>query len=594
MDRSNPLQRGTADRGLSSVADTETHHVDERRLVEQIRKSFRENWMVAEIEASEAVNNGVPLRQVWESGKWDHPQLRYIFLRHYIQAFVDAYLSNEELLQQILKQEREYQRLIKVSGQRWQARRIERYLEALQEQELKMFLEEIEYIRRLETVERAKQVVGVHPAKVKSSIFRMGVTAEPIYEPFKPVLPYVSIAMDFVPAAGLLKGIAEAALGRDLLTGEELPLWARVVGAGLSFLPFAKGVFSMAKGGIRIVSRADREGIRRLAALAYLLRDKVEPRQLYQLTKQLSAVSEESLSVAARIPADRALTAGQKAAVADIVRIVDAPAGDATRLSRSASGVIEGGRVLEKAESGTMLPKAVASLKTTAKTAPKIVQELVAKGYLPEAIDALQTAGVEITRKLVNRLDKLGETGAQFCNLFYRSHGWYLVLKGLAAKGHKIPEGAKFVMRYATSHPDIVAKAKADPFLIAFEWGVGTGKKTEKGREHLAREVDIVVRGDRTIGEGNTIYRELKNWTAGTLKNRVTGKNIAHQFIRDVALFDPGNIRWVFNSTKIPEKKEIIDAFIRVIETDPYLTKIWGKDPDLIRSALDRVIEVYP
>lgn len=593
MGGSNPLQRGTADRGLSGDPDVEAYYREQARLVEEVRKTFREESVFVEIIAQETINNAVPLRKVWETGEWTHAQTRWIFLRHYLrmlnQAFGSGDLGDEVLLRQIHEQEREYQRLERVSGQRWQGNRLERHLKTLEQQEYQSFLRVIEAIRTEAARERFRRFVQVHPATIKSSIFTASGAVQPFYELFQKIAPYVSIALDFIPIVGQIKGIAEVANGRDLITGDELSLWARGVGGVLSFLPFAKGIFSVAKAGIRVAGRASQEGLRRLAALAYQVGDSLDPRQVYQITKQVANLSEESLRVASRIPADRVLTAGQRTAVEEIVKAFpDVPAESVTHLSRTASGVIESGRGLQRPESGVILPKPTAPARAATKTATKLAQELLSKGYLPEAIGALERLSVKIDRTLVTQLDKLGNIGRDFVNLFHRSKGFHEVVSDLV-RGSKKAEGAEFVMRYATDpkNTDILAKVRRDPSLIIFEWGI----KKSAG-PHYARKIDLVLRGDRTLGEGDTIYREFKSWTASTLRLK-SKKDIPLQLVRDLAILDPKNIRWVFDSRKITQD-EIIKAFLGIIEKDAYLTKVWGKDPDRIRAALERVVELYP
>ena len=65
--------------------------------------------------------------------------------------------------------------------------------------------------------------------------------------------------------------------------------------------------------------------------------------------------------------------------------------------------------------------------------------------------------------------------------------------------------------------------------------------------------------------------------------------------LRDTALFDPDNIRWVFDATKVT-KDQVIVAFEKVISADDYLRLHWGgknADHGRIRELLDKVIEVF-
>ena len=40
----------------------------------------------------------------------------------------------------------------------------------------------------------------------------------------------LSIGLDFVPGVGTIKGIIEAIIGRDIITGQERAWWERVLG----------------------------------------------------------------------------------------------------------------------------------------------------------------------------------------------------------------------------------------------------------------------------------------------------------------------------------------------------------------------------
>ena len=154
---------------------------------------------------------------------------------------------------------------------------------------------------------------------------------------FKEVAPFVSIAINFIPIIGQIKGIAEVIIGKDIITGQQIPLWARGVEGIISFIPFAKGVFSVTKAGFRAtakgianINRASREGIQKLALLAYLSRQEsirlfrqgrinkiIEYSEVYNATKQVATLSENTLNIARRIQSGR-LSTIEKDAVTDI------------------------------------------------------------------------------------------------------------------------------------------------------------------------------------------------------------------------------------------------------------------------------------
>jgi len=467
-------------------------------------------------------------------------------------------------------------------------------LKQKEDAEYEQFLLELDYIRGLPQLEATERLIRVETGAITSSIFRASGAAEPIYDFLNVAAPYISLALDFVPFVSQVKGIAEAVIGRDLITGDELPNWARGLSGALGFAPFAKLSFRAVKTGVRIARGGASAGLRSLAALAYHVTGKIDPRTLFRVTKAWSQVSkkvEESLEVASHISAGKALTSAERAAVKEVSQAFEVLEAE-SRLSRTASGVIDEGRVVTQSVSGTIVKKAAdAPAKVAAKTVSKAAQKLISKGYRPEAIEALESLGVKVTRKLADQLEKLDTTGRDFLNLFHKSKGFQRVVSDFAKGGNKA-EGALFVMRFATQHPDILAKVRVDPLLIAFEWGAGI-KKTGRLGDIFAREVDIVVRGERTLEMGETVYNELKNWTVKTLRAAKKAK-LARQFVRDLAILDPKNIRWIFNSQKIAKKSEIIDAFVEVITKDAYLSKTWGTDLAKIRQDLESVIQLFP
>jgi hypothetical protein len=247
--------------------------------------------------------------------------------------------------------------------------------------------------------------------------------------------------------------------------------------------------------------------------------------------------------------------------------------------SRTASGVIDTDRAAKPAAA----PAAAAG------TLSKAAQSLVDAGFLPEALAALENLGVKLTAKAAAKLKALGTVGRDFLNFFHRSKGFHFVVGDLLKGGNK-EVGAKFVMRFVTQDAEILAKVKANPLNIAFEWGAGL-KKGRAGFETSARFVDIVVRGDATLGEGDTIYNELKSWTQKTLDGAKNQK-LPKQLVRDTAMLDPKNIRWVFDASKIKDPAKIIDTFITVIQKDAYLSKMWGTDREALKAMLQRVVKV--
>ena len=412
------------------------------------------------------------------------------------------------------------------------------------------------------------------------------------------------------------------------LTANALPLWDRVlnvmsmvadlavgavIGAGVKLVArgvavaarIAKGVAvevaaaakTMAAVAIKI-GRGTRSMLRFVAKMARISADRIRA-----LLQRIRAALQSSQDL--RLAADERRLAGELSDAAKELQVLEAGARPG---SRTASGLIEDGRAISRTQSGTITPRlapkpsAAAAAGAATKALSKAAKSLEEVGYLPEGIRALERLGVKVTGKLAENLKALGDTGRDFLNLFHQSKGFQRVIGDFAKGGNK-KIGAEFVMRFATKHPDILAKAGANPLLVAFEWGAGI-KKTRRFGDIFAREVDIVVRGDALIGEADTIYHELKSWTEDTLraskgKKLVPGSDVARrgrlpqQLTRDTALLDPHNIRWVFNKAKIADKRQIIATFLELIEEDPYLTKAWGTDRAAIEAALDRVVTVF-
>ena len=65
----------------------------------------------------------------------------------------------------------------------------------------------------------------------------------------------VSLMIDFIPIVGQVKGLVEGIIGRDLITGDELPNWARGLSILLAIIPEAHGVISSGEAGVKALAR---------------------------------------------------------------------------------------------------------------------------------------------------------------------------------------------------------------------------------------------------------------------------------------------------------------------------------------------------
>jgi len=66
-----------------------------------------------------------------------------------------------------------------------------------------------------------------------------------------------SAILDVVPGVGLVKGVAQAVYGKDLVTGRQLAPWERAAGVALGFVPVAGGLAKDALAGARMAKAAN-------------------------------------------------------------------------------------------------------------------------------------------------------------------------------------------------------------------------------------------------------------------------------------------------------------------------------------------------
>jgi hypothetical protein len=211
-----------------------------------------------------------------------------------------------------------------------------------------------------------------------------------------------------------------------------------------------------------------------------------------------------------------------------------------------------------------------------------IAPRLLDKGFSSEALEALQKTGLDISEKssLARQLMAAGDTTRDFINTFYKSPGIERVISAWAGGG-KTQVGVRFVMKYC------LGRLKGTSLM--FEWPAGI-LDTAAGGETWARYIDIVVEGGSRVKPGEAMAIELKSWTGKTL-SKSTSK-VTSQLVRDTALYGPGNVRWVFDGTKV-SREEVIETFLKIITNDGYLTASWGNSTDEIRQAIEAMIEVY-
>jgi hypothetical protein len=379
-----------------------------------------------------------------------------------------------------------------------------------------------------------------------------------------PVL--VSLMLDFVPIIGQIKALAEAIVGRDLITGRELEDWERGLGALLAIIPEAKGIF-----------KAGRTGIRTLATVA---RDSGQPiDKVYRAAKGASELTE------AEVRAAKQLVNGKPANPTAFEKVsgkLDEMLGNKPKRSRVksspriASGVIEDSRGLGRQVAGTIdtTKKLPGKVIPPAKTGPKALA--VMRDIDPNSILALEKAGVKISedaaRLLVNKY-------AGFMNRFYRRPGFDLVIRDLIGPA-KRSKGAKLVVAFVEDSAN-----KIDPLTVAFELPSGITKTAT--RETAARLTDIVV----TVN-GKSLNYEFKAYSAASVALFAQNPKKIVQLVKDVKILGRESVRWVFDSREVT-REFVVKKFKQAIKSDAILAKEFG-DGAKLEKALDELIVMYP
>jgi hypothetical protein len=163
---------------------------------------------------------------------------------------------------------------------------------AYAQQEYAIYLDELKRIKA-ERDARLLSTTGVYSGAATVDLYEQYVGA-----PVKEMADYlkedhpqlISNMINFIPVIGQLKGIAEAIIGRDLITGDELPAWERGLNILLAIIPEAHGFFSAGEGGVR--------GLARVAADVGEPADKV-----FRTVKAASRLTVDEVQAAERVVA---------------------------------------------------------------------------------------------------------------------------------------------------------------------------------------------------------------------------------------------------------------------------------------------------
>jgi Pre-toxin TG len=110
----------------------------------------------------------------------------------------------------------------------------------------------------------------------------------------------LSLALDFLPVIGDIKGMYEAIAGKDLITGEKLPNWVRALSFGLSVHGAAKAGWKLTSAGFRMVAKAgSRVAAKAIAPVVFFAAiTHRSPTAAMQFMKNAAHMDETALKVA--------------------------------------------------------------------------------------------------------------------------------------------------------------------------------------------------------------------------------------------------------------------------------------------------------
>jgi hypothetical protein len=150
-----------------------------------------------------------------------------------------------------------------------------------------------------------------------------------------------SLFLDFLPVIGEIKGLVEAIIGRDLITGDELPTWARVLGAATAAIPAAQVGWKIARLSTKVARRTASLAAKALAPIALVVAfGHHTPAEALRLLKYTAELDETALKLAYKeaaaargaLPATRL----QEKAAQDLSKLLVAE--DVAELERAAAG----------------------------------------------------------------------------------------------------------------------------------------------------------------------------------------------------------------------------------------------------------------
>jgi hypothetical protein len=166
--------------------------------------------------------------------------------------------------------------------------------------EYQAYLAEVARLNK-EACARTVACSGVYSGAANVGLYEryVGPPVEALAEALKEeAAPMASMMLNFVPILGQVKGLIEGIIGKDLITGEELPNWVRGLNILLAIIPVAHGLASAGEDGVRVLARVAVDSGQDV--------DKV-----YRVAKVASRLSEEEVQAAEKAVAGTRPTAVQ-------------------------------------------------------------------------------------------------------------------------------------------------------------------------------------------------------------------------------------------------------------------------------------------
>jgi hypothetical protein len=108
-----------------------------------------------------------------------------------------------------------------------------------------------------------------------------------------------SLFLDFLPVIGTIKAGIEGITGKDLITGDELPAWARILGIALAAIPGARAGWKLAKFGLaaaRDVASVARKALAPIAIVVAIAHK--TPEEALRLLKTVAELDEAAIKAA--------------------------------------------------------------------------------------------------------------------------------------------------------------------------------------------------------------------------------------------------------------------------------------------------------